>query len=172
MPPDPERRLRNRSVRAARVRATLHMLHTHGPSRSPQTVPINAEAADQTRWSAAYAYARRREKRLCLVAGVHDHRAPSGLNPERYRCSRDFPYAAARALHYPMSGSHVEVPRNTVWLYLPFRPSGWQPDVTAGRGPCTLQSPTRCATQYRRFQVGVPGNSRHPLSRSVERRQT
>jgi hypothetical protein len=61
--------LQNRSVQAARARATLHMLHTQRLSRSPQTVPINAEAADQTCWSAACAYARRREKRLYLVAG-------------------------------------------------------------------------------------------------------
>jgi hypothetical protein len=66
----PNTRPRIRSVRAARVRATLHMLHTQGLSRSPQTVPINTEAADQTCWSAACAYARGREKRLYLVAGV------------------------------------------------------------------------------------------------------
>lgn len=61
---------RNRSMLAARVRATLHMLHTQELSRSPQIVPINAEAADQTCWSAACAYAKRREKRPYLVAGV------------------------------------------------------------------------------------------------------
>ena len=44
---------RNRSVLAARVRATLPMLHTQGLSRSPQTVPIN-----------------RAEKRPYLVAGA------------------------------------------------------------------------------------------------------
>ena len=32
--------------------ATLHVLHTQGLSRSPQTVSINTEAADQTFWSA------------------------------------------------------------------------------------------------------------------------
>ncbi len=77
----PERRLRNRSVRAARVRATLHMLHTHGLSRSPQTVPINAEAADQTCWSAACAYARRREKRPYLVAGEPVNWRPLSYEP-------------------------------------------------------------------------------------------
>ena len=85
---------RRRSVRAARVRATLHMLHTQRLSRSPQTVPINTEAADQTCWSAACAYARRREKRPYLVAGVHNHHAPSGYKPDeaaghgRALCSR------------------------------------------------------------------------------------
>jgi hypothetical protein len=69
---------RNRSVRAARVRATLHMLHTQGLSRSPQTVPTNTETADQTCWSAACAYARRRRKRPYLAAGEHvNFRAPS-----------------------------------------------------------------------------------------------
>jgi hypothetical protein len=61
---------RKRRLRAARVRATLHMLHRQGLSRSPQTVPTNTEAADQTCWSAASAYARRREKRPYLVAGA------------------------------------------------------------------------------------------------------
>ena len=60
---EPAQSPRNRSARAAHVRATLHMLHTQGLSRSPQTVPINTETADQTCWSAASAYARRREKR-------------------------------------------------------------------------------------------------------------
>ena len=36
-----------RSVRAARARATLRRLHTQGLSRSPLTVPMNTEAADQ-----------------------------------------------------------------------------------------------------------------------------
>ncbi len=66
---------RNRSVCAARSRATLHMLHTQGLTRSPQTVPTNTEAADQTCWSAACAYARRREKRPYLVAGALSDRA-------------------------------------------------------------------------------------------------
>jgi hypothetical protein len=56
-------------MRAARVRATLHMLLTQRLSRSPQTVPINAEAADQTCWSAACAYVTRREKGRYLVGG-------------------------------------------------------------------------------------------------------
>jgi hypothetical protein len=62
-------RPRNRSVLGARVRATPHMLHTQGLIRSPQTVPINTEAADQTCWSAVCAYATRREKHPYLVAG-------------------------------------------------------------------------------------------------------
>jgi hypothetical protein len=39
-----EPRPRKPSVSAARVRATLHKLHTQGLSRSPQTVPLNTEA--------------------------------------------------------------------------------------------------------------------------------
>jgi hypothetical protein len=67
---DPAHCPRNRSVRAAGVGARLRTQHTQGLSRSPQTVPINTEAADQTCWSAPCAYARRREKRPYLVAGV------------------------------------------------------------------------------------------------------
>ena len=62
-----------------RVHATLPMLHTHGLSRSPQTVPINTEAADQTCWSAACAFATRREKRPYLVAGAGFEPATFGL---------------------------------------------------------------------------------------------
>ena len=61
---------RNRSVQAARACATLPMLRTQGLSRSPQTVPINTEAADQTCWSAACAYATRRGNHAYLVAGA------------------------------------------------------------------------------------------------------
>ncbi len=70
-------RSRMRSVRAARARATLHVLHMQGLSRSPQTVPINTKAADHTYWSAAYAYATRHEKHLYLVAGALRRRAES-----------------------------------------------------------------------------------------------
>ena len=75
-------RSRKRSVRAARALATLRRLHTQGLSRSPQTVPRNTEAADQTCWSAACAYVTRREKRPYLVAGVQDQHAPSGFRPD------------------------------------------------------------------------------------------
>ncbi len=48
-------------------------------SRTPQTRPTNAEAADQTCWSAACAYATRREKRPYLVAGAGFEPATFGL---------------------------------------------------------------------------------------------
>lgn len=60
---------RTRSVSARPCPGALPTLHTQKLSRTPQTVPINTEAADQTCWSAACAYAKRREKRPYLVAG-------------------------------------------------------------------------------------------------------
>src|ERR1700734_3089399 len=80
---EPAQSPRNRSVRGARLRATLPMLRTQGLSRSPQTVPINTEAADQTCWSAACAYARRREKRPYLVAGDTNEPLLTELRAER-----------------------------------------------------------------------------------------
>jgi hypothetical protein len=84
----PTLQTRNRSVRAAPGCATLHMLHTQGLSRSPQTVPINAEAAAQTCWSAACADARRREKRLYLVAGEQLNLRAASYEPDDSQYSR------------------------------------------------------------------------------------
>jgi len=95
----------NRSVRAARVRATLHMLHTQGLSRSPPTVPINTEAADQTCWSAACAYARRRQRRPYLVGGVSRHLGPKDLGAAiragRQPCMRSTSSTSARRRDSP-----------------------------------------------------------------------
>ncbi len=104
----PTSRPRNRSVRAARARATLHMQHTQGLSRSPQTVPTNTEAADQTCWSAACAYARRREKRLYLVAGVQDQHAPSGLIPDEAASQSPALCSRLGAALLNVSGRHRE----------------------------------------------------------------
>ncbi len=109
----PAPRSRNRSVRAARVRATLHRLHTQGLSRSPQTVPINTEAADQTCWSAACAYAKRRGKRPYLVAGVQNQHAPSGYRPDEPAGQGACPMQPPRRLHYSMSSVACSVPRNS-----------------------------------------------------------
>ena len=99
---------------------------TRRRSGSPQTVPVNTEAADQTRWSATFAYARRRGKRPYLAAGVHDYRAPSGLKPdiivghESALCSRP----GAALLTTP---SRLE-PRETACAPAPVTRSGWIPD--------------------------------------------
>jgi hypothetical protein len=77
---------RNRSVRAAHARATVHMLHTQGLSRSPQTVPTNTEAADQTCWSTACAYARGARNHDEMVAAVQ-----CGLPAARLRARRETP---------------------------------------------------------------------------------
>ena len=69
-PPDPPTSHETAAYDTARVYATLHMLHTQALSRSPQTVPINTEAADQTCWSAACAYARS-AGRCPYLAGVN-----------------------------------------------------------------------------------------------------
>ena len=56
-------------------------------SRTPQTYPINDRSPSQTCWSTACAYAKRREKRRYLVAGVQDHRTTVGLKTRRSRWS-------------------------------------------------------------------------------------
>jgi hypothetical protein len=38
-------------------------------------------------------------------------------------------------------------------------PSGYKPDITAGRSACPMQPPRRCTTQCRRFHVDVPRNA-------------
>jgi len=69
---------RNRSMQSANVCATLHGLHTQELSRSPQTVPINTEAADQTCWSAACAYARSAKNARTWWRGSRANLRPSG----------------------------------------------------------------------------------------------
>ena len=97
---------------AIRVRATLLMLHTHGLSRSPQTDPINTEAADQTCWAAACAYAATRQKRPYLVAGVQYHDAPFGLQTRRNRWSGSCACALHRAAAHSCPRDIGQVPRN------------------------------------------------------------
>jgi len=69
---------RTRSVSARPCPGALPTLHTQKLSRTPQTRPINDRPPTQTCWSAACAYAKRREKRPYLVAGVQDHRTSIG----------------------------------------------------------------------------------------------
>jgi len=51
-------------------------------SRTPQTHPISGRSPTQTWWSAACAYARRRESLRHLVAEVRGQHAPSGYRPD------------------------------------------------------------------------------------------
>jgi hypothetical protein len=73
---------RTRSVSPRPCPGAPPLCPTQELSRTPQTRPINDRPPTQTCWSAACAYAKRRRKRLYLVAGVHDHRATSGLGPD------------------------------------------------------------------------------------------
>ena len=61
---------RTRSVSARPCPGALPTLHTQKLSRTPQTRPINDRPPTQTCWSAACAYAERREQRRYLVAGA------------------------------------------------------------------------------------------------------
>ena len=70
---------RIRSVRARACPGAPPFCPTHELSRAPQTRPINDKPPTQTCWSAACAYAERREKRRYLVAGAGFEPATFGL---------------------------------------------------------------------------------------------
>ncbi len=128
-------RPRNRSVRATRAHTTLRRLHAQGLSRSPQTVPINTEAADQTCWSAACAYATRRGKRPYLVAGGIDQRAAVGLQTRRKRWSGRRAYAAAYAHACSTSAVSVISPEKLDPGYQAGPPRLWRSSLWSRR--CT-----------------------------------
>jgi len=162
---------RNRSVRTARCRATLHMLHTQGLSRSPQTVPINTEAADQTCWSAACAYARRREKRPYLVAGECAGRStvytqPLGCCTTQCRCfGMEAPETRSRSpigvdlrVHGPKA-ARVFVRNHAVLLHASHAPQGLggrQAGCTQG-GP----EPGHGADEKSCTHAAAPGEGRY-----------
>ena len=63
-----------------------------------------------------------------LVAGVHDHRAPSGFRPDVIAGHSACPMQPPRRCTTQCRRSHVEVPRKHLALPVLARPSGHEPE--------------------------------------------
>ena len=109
-PPNPE--ARSRSVSPRSCPGGLHALHMQKLSRSPQIVPINDKPLTERCWSAACAYARGGRKRRPMVAGVHDHHAPSGPKPDITAGHQTCTMQPPRRCTTQCRRFHIQVPRN------------------------------------------------------------
>ena len=126
---------RNRSVSARPCLGAPPSCPMQKLSGTPQTRPINDRPPTQICWSAACAYAKRRERRRYLVAGGIDQRAAVGLQTRRKRWSGRRAYAAAYAHACSTSAVSVISPEKLDPGYQAGPPRLWRSSLWSRR--CT-----------------------------------